>query len=113
MIITAVSAATGGLIAPPLWLYAIDDTVVAPKLPGIHCIYGAVDWEFFKVIRWVDTFTTEVCVKMFIEKQGKFCGRMVVQVGEVQILQPEKRTGRQSHTENFPHPAQAAQEKNK
>jgi len=30
---------------------AIDDTVVAPKLPGIHCIYGAVDWEFFKVIK--------------------------------------------------------------
>jgi acyl dehydratase len=80
----------GGLIAPPLWLYAIDDTIVSPKLPGIHCIYGAVDWEFFKIVRMGDTFTTEVCVADVIEKQSKFCGRMVVQVGEVKYYNQKK-----------------------
>jgi acyl dehydratase len=103
----------GGLIAPPLWLYAIDDTVVAPKLPGIHCIYGAVDWEFFKVIRMGDTFTTEVCVKDVIEKQGKFCGRMVVQVGEVKYYNQKKELVAKATPKIFRTARKAAQEKNK
>jgi len=101
----------GGLIAPPLWLYAIDDTIVSPKLPGIHCIYGAVDWEFFKIVRMGDTFTTEVCVADVIEKQSEFCGRMVMQVGEVKYYNQKKELVAKASPKILRTPRKAAQGK--
>jgi hypothetical protein len=36
---------TGQTLAPPGWLYSVDDTCIAPKLLGIHVIYAGTDWE--------------------------------------------------------------------
>jgi len=41
----------GSTIAPPTFLYTIDTTIVAPGLPGIQWVYGAVRWEHFKPVR--------------------------------------------------------------
>jgi len=60
-----------------------------------------------------DTFTTEVCVKDVIEKQGKFCGRMVVQVGEVKYYNQKKELVAKATPKIFRTPRKAAQEKNK
>ncbi|MDA0339954.1 MAG: MaoC family dehydratase N-terminal domain-containing protein [Proteobacteria bacterium] len=41
----------GDLIAPPCFLYAIDETSVAPGHPDRRRIYRSVDWMFFDVVR--------------------------------------------------------------
>ena len=40
----------GGAIAPPCFLYAVDETTVAPGHPDRRRVYSAVDWTFFDVI---------------------------------------------------------------
>ena len=73
----------GMIVAPPLWLYSVDDTVIAPKLPGIHTIYAGAEWEFFKPIRIGDQFQAMASLTDVQEKEGRFCGRLVLQTGEV------------------------------
>lgn len=73
----------GCMIASPTWLYTVDDTVIAPKLRGIHTIYAGADWEFYRPARLGDTITSEAHLVDIQEKMGQFCGRMVLQVSEV------------------------------
>lgn len=79
----AARSAFGKLVAPPCWLYSVDNTVIVPRLAGLHAIYVGTTWEFFHWVRLGD----EICVSARLldvqEKHGKFCGRMVLQVGEV------------------------------
>lgn len=44
----------GGIIAPPCFLYGIDETTVASGLPDHRRLYRSVDWTFYDVVR-VDT----------------------------------------------------------
>lgn len=73
----------GGILAPPCWLYSVDTTVIAPKLPGIHAIYAGGEWEFHQPIRVGDSFSVAARLLDAEEKEGRFCGRMVLQNGEV------------------------------
>ena len=41
----------GGLIAPPCFLYAVDETTVASGYPNRRRLYRSVDWTFYDVIR--------------------------------------------------------------
>lgn len=41
----------GGLIAPPCFLYGVDETTVACGHPDRRRVYRAVDWTFFDVVR--------------------------------------------------------------
>ena len=73
----------GCMIAPPTWLYSVDDTVIAPKLRGIHTLYAGAKWEFYRPVRLGDKITPEACLVDVQEKKGEFCGRMVMQIGQV------------------------------
>ena len=47
-------AATAGLdqpLAPPSFLYAVDATIVAPKLPGVQWIYARTRWRWYDVVK--------------------------------------------------------------
>ena len=72
----------GRIVAPPCWLYSVDDTCVATGFPELHAIYGGVDWEFY---RWLGEGETVLAASKLIaveEKSGRFCGPMVLQTGE-------------------------------
>src|SRR3990172_6771547 len=73
----------GCMIAPPTFLYTIDKTVVAPKLRGMHTLYAGTNWTFYRVARLGDQITSEARLVDAMEKVGRFCGRMVLQIGEV------------------------------
>ena len=73
----------GCVIAPPSWLYSVDLTDVAPKLRGIHTIYAGAEWEWFRVIKIGDEITVSATLLDVKEKEGKFCGKMILQIGEV------------------------------
>lgn len=45
----AKSSRWSGFIAPPCFLYAVDETTVAPGYPGHRRIYRSVDWTFYDV----------------------------------------------------------------
>ncbi len=73
----------GGITAPPCILYAIDSTIVAPKLPGVQWIYAGTDFTWFEPIREGDTFTVEAKLTKQQEKSGRRFARWVMQTGEV------------------------------
>ncbi len=76
------SAGQAGEVAPPCWLYSVDDTCIAPKLPGLHVIYGGARWEFYRWVRLGDGVLAESRLVDVQEKSGRFCGPMVLQTGE-------------------------------
>lgn len=73
----------GCMIAPPTWLYSVDNTVVAPKLRGIHSVYVGAEWEFERPVRVGDKIVADAMLIGTEEKKGTFCGRMIMQIGEV------------------------------
>lgn len=73
----------GGIIAPPTFLYAVFDAVVAPGLPDIQWVYSGTDWTFDQVVRRNDEITAKgeyIAVK---EVVGSRVPRMLVQTGKV------------------------------
>ncbi len=78
----AAGSVLGDVVAPPCWLYSVDDTSIAPKLPGYHVIYGGTDWEFFRWLRFGDAVAASAKLVDVQEKSGRFCGAMVQQTGE-------------------------------
>jgi acyl dehydratase len=73
-----------GLIAPPSFLYAVDATIVAPKMPGVQWIYAGTRWRFFDALRVGDTLDTTARLTAVEEKQGQRFGTWVLQTGEVE-----------------------------
>lgn len=71
------------LLAHPSILFCFDDTVVAPKLPGLHALYAGVTIEWFYPIRAGDTLRAEAKLLAVEEKTGAFCGAMALQTSEV------------------------------
>ncbi len=76
----------GPSLAPPCWLYTIDDTVVALKFPDLHVVYGGADWEFFRWVRVGENITARARLIDAQVKEGRFCGPMVQQTGETEYL---------------------------
>ena len=72
------------LLAPPSFLYAVDATIVAPKLPGVQWIYAGTRWQWLDVIRVDDAFTVNAQLVAMEEKSGRRFGRWVLQTGEIE-----------------------------
>ena len=71
------------LLGHPTSIFGFDNTIIAPKLPGIHTIYGGVKMEWFSQIRAGDSISASAKLTAVTEKVGKFCGPMVLQESEV------------------------------
>ena len=72
----------GAIVAPPCWLYSVDDTFSPLKFPHLHAVYGGVNWEFEQWVRVGDEITATTRLIRVEEKSGQFCGPMVLQVVE-------------------------------
>jgi len=73
----------GTMLAHPLWLYTVDDTIIAPCLRGIPTIYAGARWEFERPVKLWDEVDAEARLIDVVEKEGRFCGKMILQVGGV------------------------------
>lgn len=71
------------VVGHPTVLLGFDHTVVAPKLPGIHSIYAGATWEWHRPVRAGDRIDATAQLTGVEEKEGEFCGRMVLQTGQV------------------------------
>jgi acyl dehydratase len=79
----AKASPAGSLLAPPCILYAVDSTIVAPKLPGVQWIYAGTDWTWYDHIRVDDSFRVEAELIKQVEKSGRRFPRWVLQTGQV------------------------------
>ena len=79
----AAASPVGGIIAPPCLLYALDSTIIAPKLPGVQWIYAGTDFTWFDHIRVDTTFEVEARLLGQEIKSGRRFARWVLQSGEV------------------------------
>ncbi len=70
-------------LAPPSFLYAVDATIVAPKLPGVQWIYAGTRWRWYDVVREGDRFDVDVRFTQMEEKTGRRFGLWVLQTGEI------------------------------
>jgi len=73
----------GGLLAPPSFLYAVDATIVAPKLPGVQWIYAGTRWRWYDAIRVGDAIAVQATFTEMVEKTGRRFGLWVLQKGEI------------------------------
>jgi acyl dehydratase len=73
----------GSLVTPPCWLYSVDDTLIAPSLPGLHAIYAGTQWQFHRLLHPGEQVQARARLLEVREKEGRFCGPMALQVGEV------------------------------
>ena len=87
----AAQSALGRIVAPPCWLYSVDDTCVATGLPGFHVIYAGADWEFYRRVGEGDTILAASKLTGVEGKSGRFCGPMVLQTGETVFQEKEGR----------------------
>ncbi len=82
----AEASPVGALPAPPCLLYAIDSTIVAPKLPGVQWIYAGTDWTWFDHIRLGDSFRVEAELTDQEVKSGRRFARWVLQTGQIRYF---------------------------
>ncbi len=87
----AKSSPWGGIIAPPCILYAVDSTIVAPKLQGVQWIYAGTGWTWFEPIHLNDTFRVEARLVRQDVKTGKRFPQWVLQTGEVRYFNQHDR----------------------
>lgn len=73
-------------LAPGCYLYSVDSTIVAPKLPGVQWIYTGTDWEWYRPIPHRECFTTEVTLVDAVMKEGRNASRFIIQTGECRYL---------------------------
>ena len=68
----------GTVLAPPCILYAVDSTIIAPKLPGVQWVYAGTDWTWYEPIRLGDSFRVVTRLLRQEKKTGRrfpfFCG---------------------------------------
>lgn len=73
----------GSALAPGCYLYSVDDTVIAPGLPGLQWFYLGTEWEFTEPIRVGDRLTASARLVGAEFREGRRAGRYLVQTGEV------------------------------
>ncbi len=76
----AAKSCWGGLIAPPCFLYGVDETTVAIGHPDRRRVYRAVDWSFFDVVRVGDELEASAWLTGETESNGE-----VEQLGRVEF----------------------------
>ncbi len=81
----------GSIVAPPCILYAVDGTVVAPKLPGVQWIYAGTSWTWFEPILLGDVFTVDARLVKQEIKSGRRFPKWVLQTGELQYVNQHGR----------------------
>jgi|TARA_B110000093_G_scaffold40604_1_gene43200 acyl dehydratase len=81
----------GSALAPPCILYAVDSTIVAPKLPGVQWLYAGTDWTWYEPILCNDSFTVEAKLVRQEKKSGRRFPLWVLQSGEVRYFNQHKR----------------------
>lgn len=81
----------GTIVAPPCILYAVDGTVVAPKLPGVQWIYAGTSWTWFEPILLDDAFRVEAKLLKQEIKSGRRFPKWVLQTGEVRYINQHDR----------------------
>ena len=87
----AASSPWGTLLAPPCILYAVDSTIVAPKLQGVQWVYAGTDWTWYEPIRIDDTFRVEAKLLRQEKKTGRRFPLWVLQTGEVRYYNQHER----------------------
>ena len=107
------SGGLGQTVAPPCWLYSVDDTCIAPKLPGCHVLYGGTDWEFYRWVRLGEHISARCRLTGVQEKEGRFCGPMVLQTGETEFFDQEGQAVAKAVSRVMRTPRQAAVETGK
>lgn len=85
------ASAWGSVLAPPCILYAVDSTIIAPKLPGVQWVYAGTDWTWFEPIRLNDTFRVEVRLLRQEKKAGRRFPFWVLQTGEARYFNQHAR----------------------
>lgn len=78
-------------LAPPCILYAVDSTIVAPKLQGVQWVYAGTDWTWFEPIRLNDSFRVEARLLRQERKSGRRFPLWVLQSGEVRYYNQHER----------------------
>lgn len=78
-------------LAPPCILYAVDSTIVAPKLQGVQWVYAGTDWTWFEPIRLNDSFRAEARLLRQERKSGRRFPLWVLQSGEVRYFNQHER----------------------
>lgn len=81
----------GRIVAPPCILYAVDNTVVAPKLPGVQWIYAGTSWTWFEPVFIDDSFRVEARLVKQEEKSGRRFPLWLLQTGEVRFYNQHDR----------------------
>ena len=82
----AAHAPQGTVLAPPCILYAVDSTIVAPKLPGVQWIYAGTHWTWLDHIRMNDSFRVEAKLINQERKSGRRFPQWVLQSGEIRYF---------------------------
>jgi acyl dehydratase len=103
----------GRILAPPCILYAVDNTVVAPKLPGVQWIYAGTSWTWFEPIFLDDRLRVEAKLVAQEEKKGRRFPAWVLQTGAVRYFNQHNRLvalamGRCARTPRGDHLVEAA-----
>ena len=86
-----VASPWGSILAPPCILYAVDSTIIAPKLPGVQWVYAGTEWTWFEPIRLNDTFRVEARLLRQEKKAGRRFPYWVLQTGEVRYFNQHER----------------------
>jgi acyl dehydratase len=79
----------GTTIAPPTFLYTINDAAICPGLPGLQWIYGGARWRFFRPVKLDEVLTSTTTLADVRERRGGAASRMLVQTGHCQYFAPD------------------------
>ena len=79
------------LVAPPCILYALDGTVVAPKLAGVQWLYAGTTFTWLEPLLLNDTFKVEARLKKQELKSGRRFPKWVLQTGEIKYINQHDR----------------------
>lgn len=87
----AAASPYGSIVAPPTILYALDGTVVAPKLAGVQWLYAGTAFTWFEPILLDDTFRVEARLQKQELKSGRRFPKWVLQTGEIKYINQHER----------------------
>ena len=107
------NTAWASVVGHPTVIFGFDHTVVAPSLPGIHTIYAGGSFEWFKQVRAGDRIEATACLTGVEEKEGEFCGPMVLQTGLVRYVNQHGELVAEVRPQVLRTPRGAAREKGK
>jgi hypothetical protein len=82
----------GKLVAPPTYIFSVDDTAfIEPRVPGMSLLHAEDEIEFFRPILRDEQITSSCRIIQVEEKQGRRVPRMVSITGELTYLEPESK----------------------